>query len=60
MNTCEALLKVLSDYGAERIFGIPGDAINHLVEATSTIQNCQETWCMGAGLTWYYYFLTLN
>lgn len=33
MNVCEALLKVLTDYGVERIFGIPGDAINHLVEA---------------------------
>jgi len=33
MNTCEALLEVLSDYGVERIYGIPGDAINHLVEA---------------------------
>lgn len=33
MNTCEALLAVLSDYGVERIYGIPGDAINHLVEA---------------------------
>lgn len=33
MNTCEVLLKVLTEYNVERIYGIPGDAINHLVEA---------------------------
>jgi len=33
MNICEALLKVLTEYNVERIYGIPGDAINHLVEA---------------------------
>ncbi len=33
MNTCEALLEVLVEYGVERIYGTPGDAINHLAEA---------------------------
>lgn len=33
MNTSEALLSILSDYGVERIYGIPGDAINSIVEA---------------------------
>lgn len=33
MNVCEALLEVLSDYGVKYIFGIPGDAINELIEA---------------------------
>jgi pyruvate oxidase len=33
MNVCEALLDILSEYGVEYIFGIPGDAINELTEA---------------------------
>jgi pyruvate oxidase len=33
MNISEAILQVLADYGVERIYGIPGDAINHLIEA---------------------------
>jgi pyruvate oxidase len=33
MNVCEALLDILSEYGVRYIFGIPGDAINDLIEA---------------------------
>jgi pyruvate oxidase len=33
MNVCEALLDVLADYGVKHIFGIPGDAINELIDA---------------------------
>jgi pyruvate oxidase len=33
MNVCEALLDILSEYGVKYIFGIPGDAINELIEA---------------------------
>lgn len=33
MNVCEALLRILADYGVKYIFGIPGDAINELIEA---------------------------
>jgi thiamine pyrophosphate-dependent acetolactate synthase large subunit-like protein len=33
MNVCEALLDILADYGVKYIFGIPGDAINELIEA---------------------------
>ncbi|HKC69782.1 MAG TPA: thiamine pyrophosphate-dependent enzyme [Bacteroidia bacterium] len=33
MNVCEALLEVLSQYHVKYIFGIPGDAINELIEA---------------------------
>jgi pyruvate oxidase len=33
MNACEALLEILSQYGVKYIFGIPGDAINELIEA---------------------------
>jgi len=33
MNVCEALLETLSQYGVRFIFGIPGDAINDLIEA---------------------------
>lgn len=33
MNVCEALLDILADYGVKYIFGIPGDAINDLIEA---------------------------
>src|ERR1043165_3610061 len=33
MNICEALLDILADYGVKYIFGIPGDAINELLEA---------------------------
>ncbi|MGZ4037951.1 MAG: thiamine pyrophosphate-binding protein, partial [Bacteroidia bacterium] len=33
MTVCEALLDILSEYGVEYIFGIPGDAINELTEA---------------------------
>jgi pyruvate oxidase len=33
MNVCEALLDILTDYGVKYIFGIPGDAINELLEA---------------------------
>src|SRR3954464_15874977 len=33
MNVCDALLDTLSDYGVKYIFGIPGDAINDLIEA---------------------------
>lgn len=33
MNVCEALLEVLADNGVEYIFGVPGDAINELIEA---------------------------
>src|SRR5207302_10460142 len=32
MNVCEALLEILADYGVKYIFGIPGDAINELIE----------------------------
>jgi pyruvate oxidase len=33
MNVCDALLDILSEYGVKYIFGIPGDAINDLIEA---------------------------
>src|SRR5262249_22127814 len=33
MNVCEALLDILADYGVKHIFGIPGDAINELIDA---------------------------
>jgi thiamine pyrophosphate-dependent acetolactate synthase large subunit-like protein len=33
MNVCEALLEVLTDQGVKYIFGVPGDAINDLIEA---------------------------
>jgi pyruvate oxidase len=33
MNTCEVLLSILAGYGVNRIYGIPGDAINNIVEA---------------------------
>jgi len=33
MNVSEALLDILTDYGVKQIFGIPGDAINELIEA---------------------------
>ena len=33
MNVSEALLEILSQYGIKYIFGIPGDAINELIEA---------------------------
>jgi len=33
MNVCDALLEILSDYGVKYIFGIPGDAINELIES---------------------------
>src|SRR3954464_9343352 len=33
MNVCDALLDILSEYGVKHIFGIPGDAINELIEA---------------------------
>lgn len=33
MNVCDALLDILSEYGVKYIFGIPGDAINELIEA---------------------------
>jgi len=33
MNVCDSLLDILSDYGVKYIFGIPGDAINELIEA---------------------------
>lgn len=33
MNVCEALLDILSEYGVRYIFGIPGDAINELIES---------------------------
>src|ERR1700712_1463897 len=33
MNVSEALLDILADYGVKQIFGIPGDAINELIEA---------------------------
>ena len=33
MNVSEALLEILSQYGVKYIFGIPGDAINELIEA---------------------------
>src|SRR5688572_18661562 len=33
MNVCEALLDILTDYGAKYVFGIAGDAINELIEA---------------------------
>lgn len=33
MNVCEALLDIMADYGVKYIFGIPGDAINELIEA---------------------------
>lgn len=32
-NVCEVLLDVLAEVGVERVYGIPGDAINSLVEA---------------------------
>lgn len=32
-NVCEVILDVLADAGVEHVFGIPGDAINDLVEA---------------------------
>jgi len=33
MNVCEALLETLAKHGVKFIFGIPGDAINDLIEA---------------------------
>jgi thiamine pyrophosphate-dependent acetolactate synthase large subunit-like protein len=33
MNVCEALIDVLADQGVKHIFGVPGDAINELIEA---------------------------
>lgn len=33
MNVCDALLDILSEYGVRYIFGIPGDAINELIES---------------------------
>ncbi|MFL5765926.1 MAG: thiamine pyrophosphate-dependent enzyme [Bacteroidia bacterium] len=33
MNVCDALLDILSEYGVKYIFGIPGDAINDLIES---------------------------
>lgn len=33
MNSCDLILRILAQAGVERIFGIPGDAINTLVEA---------------------------
>jgi pyruvate oxidase len=33
MNVSEALIDILTDYGVKQIFGIPGDAINELIEA---------------------------
>jgi thiamine pyrophosphate-dependent acetolactate synthase large subunit-like protein len=33
MNVCDALLDILSEYGIRYIFGIPGDAINELIES---------------------------
>src|SRR3954463_2280092 len=33
MNVCDALLEILAGYGVKYIFGIPGDAINELIEA---------------------------
>ncbi len=32
-NVCDVLLEILADAGVEHIFGIPGDAINDLVDA---------------------------
>src|SRR5688500_17247469 len=36
MNVCDVLLDILSQYGVKYIFGIPGDAINDLIEAIRT------------------------
>ena len=33
MNVCDALLEILADYEVEFIFGVPGDAINELIES---------------------------
>jgi pyruvate oxidase len=33
MNICDAILDILSEYGVKYIFGIPGDAINDLIDA---------------------------
>jgi thiamine pyrophosphate-dependent acetolactate synthase large subunit-like protein len=33
MNVCEALIDILSAYNVKYIFGVPGDAINELIEA---------------------------
>lgn len=33
MNVCEALLEILAGHGVKYIFGIPGDAINELIDA---------------------------
>jgi pyruvate oxidase len=33
MNVCDVLLDILSEYGVKYIFGIPGDAINELIES---------------------------
>src|ERR1700752_2563017 len=33
MNVCEALLEILTNNEVEYIFGVPGDAINELIEA---------------------------
>lgn len=33
MNVCDALLDILAEYGVKYIFGIPGDAINDLIES---------------------------
>lgn len=33
MNVCEVLLDILAEHGVRYLFGIPGDAINELIEA---------------------------
>lgn len=33
MNTCEAVIDILAEAGVQRVYGIPGDAINGLIEA---------------------------
>jgi len=33
VNTCESLIGILTEIGVEGIYGIPGDAINDLIEA---------------------------
>jgi pyruvate oxidase len=33
MTVCDALLNILADYNVKYIYGIPGDAINELIEA---------------------------
>jgi pyruvate oxidase len=46
MNVCQVLIDVLSQYGVKHIFGIPGDAINELIEAIRKQDKIKFIHCM--------------